>query len=461
MTMLFLKIKEVFTFHRVSKALTHVSIYTLLFIVLELSVMHKVYLNTYTDYETKLNNIVKIEGLDINLMCNVVDCTYVKYNNEIYYNNKGFLETSEMDIDVDIIVSTINDEFETLLTVNGVTFLIKNDKFINLTTSILFASTLIFLLFATIIYISKMITEYKSSKIEKSGYKMELESKLQRDMTESLHHEIGNPIAIISTLVEDLYRHLYPCKVTEDGVCDFKNEHIDISNCKGCTTYNNNRSVDAVAADYYYKILFSLDKLSSIQNIIGGSKHIKYSNGTVAIFEIIKNIVDSNNSYKITKINGIYKDVDMFNYYACGYGLANGDLLLVLHNMVTNSIEAKSTEITFRVESISKHGDVMKLLIEDNGRGVRNALGDVIKNKDIFNYGYSTKDTKGEAVKLTSLYKRILFKLGLGNEMSSRGAGLSVNVGLLERSGGSIELVDTSVSGTTFRVTIPIKLRKV
>ena len=132
-----------------------------------------------------------------------------------------------------------------------------------------------------------------------------------------------------------------------------------------------------------------------------------------------------------------------------------------MHAMVTNSIEAKSTKLKFSVDTSNTNPDKLEIILEDNGRGIRNALGEVIADKDIFNYGYSTKDPNGDNIKITSWLKKILFKLGYYNEISTRGVGLSVNKRILENSGGDIELIDTSVKGTIFKVTIPIKVRRV
>lgn len=456
-----LKVQELITPKRLIKAFLSISLYTLFFVLLEIIMLNRVYTDTYNDYETKLNNIVKLEGVDLNLMCNVVGCSEIVYNGNNYTNNNGFIERTLLPVDTNSYLGNFNKDLDTIINSNDITFIVPNDKFIDLTLSLLFSSTMIFMLFTTILYISKLISEYRSSILEKGGLKIELESKLQRDITESLHHEIGTPLAIISTLLEDLYRHLYPCDVTDDGVCDFKKEFVNKSHCKGCSKYNNNRRIDDIAIDHYYKMKFSLDRLNSIQNLIAGSKHIKYSNGTVAVYDIIENIVSTNNSFKVNKIQAEYENVDILKYYACGIGLANGELLLVMHAMVTNSIEAKSTKLKFSVDTTNTNPDKLEIILEDNGRGIRNALGEVIADKDIFNYGYSTKDPNGDNIKITSWFKKILFKLGYYNEISTRGVGLSVNKRILENSGGDIELLDTSIKGTIFKVTIPIKVRRV
>lgn len=458
-----INIKEIFTPSRLIRAFLHILSYMVIFIILEIILIHSMFIDTYNDNKVKLDNIVKTEGIDLNLMCNVVGCKSVVYKDFTYNNKSNILTLTNLKLDTDVqICSNLNKDFESIIESNGAIFIVDNGKFFKLTFNLLIYSSSIFFFFISFIYLSKLISEYKSSVLEKGGLKVELESRLQRDITESLHHEIGNPLAILDALLEDLFRHLYPCNVTDDGVCDFKNEFINKKVCKTCSKQVRDRAIDKVAIDHYYKMKFSLDRLHSIQNLVAGSKHIKYSNGTVSIHEIIDNIVSTNNSFKVTKIKVKYdeKSIELFKNYACGYGLANGELLLVLHAMVTNSIEAKSSELTFSIERDSKVTDKMAIIIEDDGRGIRNALGEVIKDTDIFNYGYSTKDPNGENIRITNWFKKLLFKLGLLDSVSARGVGLSVNKRILENSGGDIELLSTSKQGTKFRVTIPIKIRR-
>jgi len=459
--MYLLKMREIFTPKRLTIAFINIFIYMCLFIFLEVLIMKGVYADTYKEYANKLNNIVKTEGLDLSLMCNIVECKGMEYDNVVYKNDNGFITRTNVVLDTEYYWYNVNRNFETILESNNVKFVIENNKFIHLTTSVLFSSTLIFLLFSIIIYVSKIVSDYKTATLEKGSLKIELESKLQRDITESLHHEIGTPLAIIATLLENLYRYLYPCGLTEDGVCDFKNEYLDKKACEGCQKYSNGRKVDSVAIDHYYKIKFSIDRLNSIQNLIAGSKHIKYSNGTVAIYDIIDNIVSTNNSFKVNKVQIEYKNLELFNKYACGLGLSNGELLLIMHAMVTNSIEAKSTNLCFSVNSVDSSLNIMEIIIADNGRGIRNALDEIIDDKEIFDYGYSTKDISGENIRITNWFKKLIFKLGWNQQPSSRGAGISVNKRILENSGGKMELVSTSRQGTKFKITIPIKIRRI
>lgn len=434
------------------------------FISLEIGTMYGFINDAYDVHQKRLNNIIKTEGLDLNLLCNVVDCKVVRFGPRTYINKNGIIYRTHDNYDFKVKYNNLNSDLDTIIVNREVELLISNGKFTKLISKVLIPLTLLFILMTTLIHISKMISDIRRFRLEKNGLKIEMETKLQRDLTESMSHEIGGPIAIVYTLIEDLYRRLYPCKLTSDGVCDFKNVILDKSECVNCI-YNSkarhSRRIDEVAISHYYKIKFSLDRLNTVQSLVSGAKHIKYSNGTIALYEILDNTVSSSTSYGVTKLKAVYEDLEYFNKYACGPGLSNGVMLMAMSNMVTNSMEAKSKEIKFSVDKSNKENGMLSIFMEDNGIGIRNALNEVITDTDIFNYGFSTKDVNGENIQITSWIKRFVYKnIGLSKMSSVRGSGLSFSKRFLTSSGGDVELISTSAKGTKFKVTIPIKIRK-
>lgn len=423
------------------------------------------YRDVVADYTYKLSTIDKTEGLDINLMCNVVSCKYlINYTNkdiDYYENYNGILFITKTPPNIDIVINKINTDWNTVLKYNNITFIIDDTKYLNLVKKLYSISMLLFSFFFTIGFFLKLLADYKSNSIEKSSYKLELESRLQRDITESLHHEMATPTAIIETLVNDLYSSLYPCGFSKSGICDFKQENVPVEKCLSCSSNSvKKRDIDRIAIDHYYKIMYGVDRLNSILNIIAGSKHIKYSNGTVSLYAILDNIISSNNSFKVNKLEATYHNREILDNYACGYGLANGEMLMVVHAMIVNSMEAKATKITFKAKKLSN--DMCELLLIDNGRGIRDKNNKLVESHDIFNYGYSTKDEKGEQVPPKSILKRFLISLGfnLSDDKTPRGVGLSVNKRILMKSNGDINLVSTSPYGTVFALTLPIKERR-
>jgi sensor histidine kinase regulating citrate/malate metabolism len=146
--------------------------------------------------------------------------------------------------------------------------------------------------------------------------------------------------------------------------------------------------------------------------------------------------------------------------YAVNNGLNNGEMQSIIHNMIKNSIESKSSLMEFKA-ILYKH-DKIKLYVKDDGRGIRDKYDNIIKDNIIFNYGYSTKSIQGDHLKEKSIFRIILNKLGikLVATRTARGTGLSYIKALLQKSNGDIKLIDTNKNGTTFLLTIPIKKRK-
>lgn len=422
------------------------------------------YNNVINDYTKKIVTIDNTEGMDMSLMCNVLSCKYVmfKENNVdfTYININGIVNETTFKPVTRTIVSNITRNWNTILEYKNLTFIIDDTKYLTTIGKLYFISMGMFTLFFSLAFFIKLLGDYKANSIEKSSYKLELESRLQRDITESLHHEMATPITIIETLVNDLYAALYPCGFTKSGVCDFEKEFVNPDFCKNCTNNDKKRTIDSIAIDHYSKIMFGVNRINTILNIMAGSKHIKYSNGTVSLFTILDNIISSNNSFKVNKLTAEYENREILDNYACGYGLANGEMLMVVHAMVVNSIEAKATKINFKPELIGNN--MCRIMMTDNGRGIRDKNNKIVKSHDIFNYGYSTKDENGEQVSPKSFYKKFMVMLGfnMSDDKTPRGVGLSVNKRILMKSNGDINLVTTSPYGTVFAITLPIKERK-
>ena len=131
-------------------------------------------------------------------------------------------------------------------------------------------------------------------------------------------------------------------------------------------------------------------------------------------------------------------------------------MLIIVNNMVLNSIEANANKIVVSAET---KDDMLELTIRDNGRGIRDSNNNIIKDYNIFNYGYSTKDIDGINIITDSWLSGILYKLKiLSRDNEFRGAGLSLCKDLLKKNGGDIILVDTNKEGTTFKLIIPTKI---
>lgn len=446
------------------KIIRHSIFICLFLIVLQSITIFSIYDDNIKGFQTKIDTIVKTEGFDLNLICNVVSCKYAKYEDSNFILKNGILEETNDKINTLKVFYLFNSDYDTVVKYQDNTyFIINNDKFLRILFFILLISSIaifgIFFVMSIIIY----ALEAKRNIMEKSILKNNLESRLQRDMTESLHHEMGTPLAVISTLIEEIYKMLYPCKHTSSKLCSFKTKNEYMSYCNSCIMFSGqNRNIDVIATKYYEKIMLSINSLNVIQNTIGESKHIKYSNGTVSLLEIITNVISSNNCYKVYKIEAEISNKDLLDKYACGVGLQNGEMLLVLNAMINNSIEAKANKM-FVSAVLSKSEDIMEILIQDNGRGIRDRDGHIVNDINIFNYGYSTKTRDGETLKPKNKIEKFMDKLFDVNNIdvaNERGVGLSVNKRILNKSSGDITLISTDEHGTLFKITIPIKVRR-
>lgn len=418
--------------------------------------------------ETLLHNmktITNVEGLDISLLCNIAGCEYVYSGNTVFRNKLGILELCNEPLNLNVVVFDMNIQGNSIINFEGHYFVINNESFFEIVNNLILTSMIIFISIFTLLYGSKIFRDTEISRFKNSAEKQKLENLLQRNLTESLHHELSIPISVIKTLVSDLFRRLYPCKSSSDGKCKFITIKTDdkAMSCSECRTHFGNRSIDNIALDHYRKIMFSVDTLTTIKNLVSDSKHIKYSNGTVAVKDIIDNVIATSNLFRVVKVSSNYiKGEELLETHACGRGLANGELMLIINSLVINAMEAKATHISVLGERISDNKIYIE--IKDNGIGIRDDNNEIIKNYRIFEYGYTTKDNTVNSKYIGSLPKKwlsCLVDFGLcENVQSARGSGLAIARKMVNRIGGDLELKTTSFEGTTFRVTIPIKIRR-
>lgn len=447
---------------------------TLFFLAVILFLFHAVSLvhdDILLEYYKKIKNIDVAKELDINLICNAIDCkeAYIKdttgeektYN--VFFNKGGVLSLIRTQNSSPAFGDNIfTNMFNSVVCYKDNYFIIDDYKYFHSMLVLTVYTFIIFFFMFTISFFIKLINEHKELVIARKSFYTETEGRLQRDLTESLNHELNMPVALVRSIIKDLYSYLYPCENTSDGICDFKKEIDKKISCPNCNSNSYDRAIDEIAIGHYHDINLAIDRITNVLNLISGSKHIKYNNGTVSLFVIIKNIIDSNNSYKVNKINVEYVNEHLLHEYATGYGLTNADMLNMLHVMVLNSMEAKASVITFKAELLTNN--IINLYVADNGRGVRDPVTDkVINTLDIFNYGYSTKDDNGDKLYLKLNWKQKIIKFTggiLNSNQSTRGVGLSVNKAILEKAGGSMTLYKTSARGTIFKLTLPIKKRE-
>lgn len=289
------------------------------------------------------------------------------------------------------------------------------------------------IIFAVIIIILNFYAAYHSFKneiYERKNYKTYIENKLQGNVTEMIHHEINAPLSILMSTS-------YLIKEIIERKSELSQEDTD----KIMSSYN-----------------YSINRINEIVVFLAKSKHFKRDEN-VSIYESIEHVIHGINSTHILKLGISYENCeDILKKYIVGSKLGNAGFMNVVTVLFNNSIEAGANMII--VTSPSKTSEHIFIDFRDNGRGIRDTNGNLFKNsgKIISQYGYSTKDEKGNPVVKKGFIYKILrfFKIKLITTDTTRGIGLYMNKVLLESSNGSIRLLNTSDEGTTFRVKIPI-----
>lgn len=431
-----------------------------------------IYSDNYVRYESTLNK----NGANADLACKILACDVIIYGSgdgnytAVDVSDPTHYVTLSEGRDYEkyveelkgyLLLPNVNSNLEIFLdSTNGL--IVIDDNFYKTGIKKMIVSSLIILFIPfTIIFVSVYIRLAKKNLVSKGHYKSELETRLQRDLTEMLHHELGAPLAVIDGGVEELYELLYPCEYTKDNKCDIgMADNKSIYNiCEECSVFRKLREKDQVAIGLFRDIEFSIDRIKSVLRIISSSKHIRFSNGTVPIYSICENIINSINSFKLHKITATYQGLDLLKKYSVKRELGNGNLLNILHVLCNNAIEAYANQVEITAKLVTN--DVMEIFIRDNGSGILDKDGNPVKDKNIFKYGYSYKDTEGTAKYTEGLLVRIAHYLGFdasGGKKTTRGIGLFISKETVEKVGGKLELYDTCKEGTTFRLVIPVKL---
>lgn len=461
-----IRLNAMFSTINMVKYVTYLILLMVVILFVVTTIASNVYDGIVDTYGEKLEIVENTQGVDKTLMCVMVKCKYLvteQRGNVVTYENKqGILFETDKKISAvpKNYFNVFNDNWLTIVKYKKDIYFVDDGRYMELVIKM----TLLVMLIAGIFYtITGGVVVYqidKTDNIAKSVFKNKLESKLQRELAESMTHEMGMPIAAIESSISELFANLYPCKWTEDNICDFQNEYIGPETCRDCATFKPKRSVDIIAIEHYTQIKIMLSRLSAVIKLVADAKHIKYSNGTASFLTMIENTTAKINSFKVSKFRTIYVNRDLLNKYTVGKTITTGEMLIIFNTMINNSLEAKATELEFKAEQVQS--GKINIYVRDNGRGIRDCFDNIVNDETIFQYGYSTKDEKGNQIVDKSRWKRLLFKIGINvtNRGTPRGVGLSVNKGVLAKTGGDISIVSTSACGTTFKITIPVMEKK-
>lgn len=413
----------------------------------------------YDDYYDKQVDNLNIANLTVTrnmpledallYKCNIVGCKALSVNidgKDVYYvmtasktdasriklNKTMALELTKTDGDIktSIFNSHFTTDYNLIITNGNIRYVINDNSYVLYILSIYLYLYIIIFLLITVIFIINAINTYKYGIYKKGSYKLYIESKLQANITEMVHHEMNAPLAILNTLVANIKSILIE-------------QHIE------------DKYKDTIEGFDY-----AIKRIEAVLDTLSNNKRIKYKVENISILEVIKHVITNVNRFKVGAVKAEYNNQDALSKYKASSKLSTGELMNILHVMITNSTEAGGNIILFTAMEVSRN--TLELYVTDNGHGVRDHSNRIVTDDAIFQYGYSTKDSEGKHVNF-SFTKNIIYKIlklfGISVMIAgnSRGIGLYMNKVLLNRIDGDIELYKTSSLGTTFKITLPVE----
>lgn len=407
---------------------------------------------------------------DMETICLITNCIVVKdpINNKIVFvrsniTQSGLLkEIKPVTTNNGIIIDSYNlstmqpfVKYQNLDIYSLTTIKLEELKDQHLANIIFYASIWFLGGMVTIVLIRMYIRKYQGVRDRE-----EMEEKLRKRLTESVHHELSGPLSTIKANLKAGYAIMFPCK-EYGGSCQMHNGTF-MPGCANCSTYSKFNNVEEGSISWnYLNALAAIDQMQSVLNIMANAKHIQYTNGSVSLAKILDTLVASKRltTYNLVKIDVINKEG--LEKFSCGNGLKNGELSNILTSMVNNSIEAEANHIT--ISWCEGKQGYIDIFIRDNGYGVRDRKNRLIKDVANFKikYGYSTKISPydlGDMVKKNKIFQLLTNIIGSDLDyIKVRGSGLHINRSIIEMYGGSIELFKNSEDGATFKVVVPVK----
>jgi len=378
----------------------------------------------------RMLNIAEYSGDDIELLCGYTKCTYIVHYGTSYKPDSVTGSLEQVDINPEDAITGIKRILTTKYVIPGHNITV----YTNATLTDTAVSDLVFYAIPILIIlmliagrrIDIMLSNLTESKIRAIKERHALESDIKITIASTAFHEMNTPLTVIKDIITNLSNKY--------GVC------VD-----GCVS-----SIATDETEQIFGLLNSnIERLESVLSQMTANSKLESKNAS--LYTIIESTLSS--------LHVIYTEAN-FDYNITAKELltsvspeklCNGTLANIFNNLFTNSLEAGSNDIAVYAKK-SKKEDFVTIIVRDNGSGIKGINEDNFD--DIFDLGVSTK-TSGinsepiNPVKATELLEN--------TGEFSRGNGLFLVRTVLESSGGSITLIDTSTSGTIFELIIPVK----
>lgn len=414
----------------------------------------KLYLvNTYDKkIEDKLKFIYKNETLThLETLCAVANCSYmiVKKRDKITYytRNHDYRYTLTLEKNIGALDEVeINKNNPRKFIIHNITIYGKFLDFQSIEEKVVDYFITIVSILCLFIYITISLIFFISKNKRNRELRENLEAHIQKNLTETLHHEIGNPTQGIWNVFLDFASNKYPCYILNN----FKD--VGAENCQVCNG-KNHLIPDEDSKDAMRLIRIEYDRITSVLNILSKSKYIKYTGKETSIGEILDITAKAKELFNNDTIKITIHKQNILNEYRLSNGLENGLFINIINSMLTNSREANANEV-----EIDAHleGDTLLLDLKDNGHGVIDKHNHLVKDDVIFRYGYSSKDDNYEPT-ADGIVNKIKNFFLVTEQKSVRGFGLSYNRDILKMHGGTLGLVYNSNKGATFRMSVKVK----
>jgi two-component system sensor histidine kinase KdpD len=257
--------------------------------------------------------------------------------------------------------------------------------------------SILLLMYFVIALVNAALT-YKIRQVEKIVRAKEEKAntiKLYDTLLNTLSHELRTPIATIIAATDNLQ-----------------------SNNRNLTPENKDELVAEISKSSF-RLNQQVENLLSMSRLESGFLQPKkdWCDIIEVIYDVVKRIEENNVSQKIT-IN-VNPDISFFK-------LDKAMLEQIIYNLVNNAIQYTNENCKIDIMAHC-HGDVLELIIEDNGKGFP---GEEIDN--VFDKFYRLKNTK----------------------TGGTGLGLSIVKGFTEAMGGTVHLQNLKSGGARFTVNI-------
>jgi len=396
--------------------------------------MYSTYKTSLEKYYTRLETVDRLNGVDLNLICNTVTCDKLESSNGVTYKSiNGILRRDTVDISKfePLFCNVFNEDYDTVIEFKGNRIIVDDSAYFDSVNTLMIINYFFLFLFFTIPFFIYKYERIKILDIRDKAKEEELEIALQRDLGESIGHEINLPLALLKSLITSMYKHL-----TEKPSCLAECELVD------------KKTYDLVKIDdMYSNSIMAVETIEEVIHTISNTKKLKYQETEASIYEIITTITNFVNSLSVRKIDvTIVKGRDIAKRFRPCRELGNSKTGRILKNHIVNSKEAKASKLSIMLKMIDTN--VVEMLLVDNGIGIQDKHGNIVKDPNIiFEQGVTTKKANGEIARD-------------GKSSKLRGIGMYINKKELESIGGSVEVLKTTKQGTIFRLVFKVVEKK-